>query len=80
MMVGLLGAMTPKLGEWLQENPGATAELSLFGRVLRYSQNPQTCRLLEEDLRLRKIYTTKIYKHFKTIFCPDFLYARFIML
>jgi len=42
VVIGALGAMTPKLGEWLQQVPGTTSEISvqnsavleLEGRVL----------------------------------------------
>ena len=32
--IGALGAVTPKLGEWLQEIPGTTSEISVQKNIV----------------------------------------------
>ncbi|KAF7643158.1 hypothetical protein LDENG_00244290 [Lucifuga dentata] len=50
VVIGALGAVTPKLGEWLQEIPGTTSEVSVQKSAVlgtaKILQNPQTPRPL----------------------------------
>lgn len=62
-MVGALGVVIPKLGEWLQQLTGKTSKLSVqksavLGTTKITVHNPQSRGPLEDDLRLRKTHTT----------------------
>ncbi|KAF7652030.1 hypothetical protein LDENG_00102420 [Lucifuga dentata] len=53
VVIGALGAVNPKLEEWLQEIPGTTSEVSVQKSAVlgtaKILQNPQTPRPLVED-------------------------------
>lgn len=75
VMVGALGVVIPKLGEWLQQLTGKTSKLSVqkntvLGTTKITVHNPQRSGPLEEDPRLRKTHTTdrdeKGYTHTHT--------------
>ncbi|KAF7648062.1 hypothetical protein LDENG_00162600 [Lucifuga dentata] len=80
VVIGALGAVAPNLGEWLQEIPGTTSEVSVQKSAVlgtaKILQNPQTPRPLVENPSLRKTQTTTPWGG-EDIYISIYIYQQF---